>query len=335
MRFGRVFLLGGLLVALGCGGAQRGTNAADDEVMFEDERAARAAPQASAEVARGEALLARGDAAGAEPIFRAAIEADPSDPRAHLDLGLALEMLERFEEAAQAYRAAIEADPGLAEARNNLGVLLREQGETEEAVSVLREAVSARPGFASAHLNLALALEDAGALDEAATEYRRVIELAPREPTSRIQLGLLLLAQGQADEALVVLRRAAGPSEGDRAMLSALGSGLRRAGDPQMAVRVLRSAIEAGEEEAPPAVHAELALALYAAGHREEAERALTELAARTPSYATAHYLLANMFASRGAFQDAAREYRAYLRAEPDGPRAAEARARLEHVQRQ
>src|SRR5690606_17371690 len=208
-----------MLVAFGCGGARPAASGADDEVMFEDERAAREAPQASEEVARGEALLAQGDAAGAEAIFRSAIEADPRDARAHLDLGLALEMQERLDEAESAYRAAIAIDPGLAEAQNNLGVLLRDQGRTDEAIAALREAVRARPGFASAHLNLGLALEDAGEVEEAIAAYRRVTELAPREPTSRIQLGLLLLAQGQRDEALIALRRAVEPAEGDRAML--------------------------------------------------------------------------------------------------------------------
>src|SRR5690606_41922714 len=87
--------------------------------------------------------------------------------------------------------------------------------------------------------------------------------------------------------------------------------------------------------DAPAPVHAELALALFAADHREEAEQTLAELLRREPSYATAHYLLANMFASRRAFRDAAREYQAYLRAEPNGPQAGQARARPPHVRAQ
>lgn len=325
-----------LFVALaGCGGARTATSGLDEPVMFEDEAAERAAPQASAEVTRGEALLAQGDAAEAEAAFRAAIAADARDVRAHLDLGLALEMQERFDDAEAAYRGALEIDPAFAEALNNLGVLLRDGERLEEAVRTLREAVRVRPGFASAHLNLGLALEEAGDVEGAMASYRRVIELAPREPTSRIQLGLLLLSQGQRDQALIELRRAVQAAAGQPAMLSALGNGLRRAGDAQMAVRVLREAIEAEEGSAPPAVHAELALALFAAEHREEAERALAELLRQSPEYATAHYLLANMLASRRAFREAAAEYQAYLRAAPNGPQAAEARARLEFVRRQ
>ncbi len=330
----------GIVVAtmVACGGGTRGpidrSSSDQDEVTFEDEAADQRAPAASEEVTRGEGLLAAGDAAAAERVFRAAIEADARDVRAHLDLGLALELQERYPDAERAYRAAIEIDPTFGEALNNLGVLLRDQERLEDAIRTLREAVRVRPGFASAHLNLAMALEEAGQTDAAIASYRRVVELAPREPSSRIQLGLLLIDQGERDEALIVLRRAVTPARGDRAMLSALGNGLRRAGDAQMAVRVLREAVEAGEGDAPPAVHAELALALFAANHREEAEQALTQLLSRQRDYATAHYLLANMMAARDAFADAAQHYQAYLRIAPNGPQAAEARARLAAVRR-
>jgi Tfp pilus assembly protein PilF len=330
----RATLLACAALLAACAGATQRTDTAQPEVTFEDEAEARRGPAASEGVARGEQLLAQGDARAAEAAFREAIEADERDVRAYLDLGLALEMQERLPDAERAYRSAIEIDASFAEALNNLGVLLRDRGELEEAVRTLRAAVQARPAFASAHLNLGLALEEAGETDDAMASYRRVIELAPREPTSRISLGLLLLENGERDQALIELRRAVSPAQGDRAMLSALGNGLRRAGDAEMAVRVLRDAIEAGEEEAPPPVHAELALALYAAEHHEEAERALEQLLAAHDDFAIAHYLIANMQAQRAAYADAARHYQAYLRLEPNGPQAAQARERLQRVRR-
>lgn len=339
MRTGTIGLTA-LLAFAGCSGANRApvdrgsTGDVGEPVQFEDEAAEAAAPRATEEVARGESLLAAGDAAAAEQAFRSAIAEDVRDVRAQLDLGLALEMQERFEEAAEAYRAALDIDPTFPEALNNLGALLRDAGETEEAVRLFREAVRVRPGFASAHLNLGLALEDAGDATGAMAAYRRVVELAPNEPTAQIQLGLLQLAEGRPEEARITLRRAAPAAQGSRAMLSALGSGLRRAGDPQMALRVLRESIEAEETPAPAAIVAELALAQFAAGHRREAERTLEGLLEQQRDYATAHYLLANMLAAREAFTEAARHYREYLRVAPDGPEATQARARLEHVRR-
>ena len=165
--------------------------------------------------------------------------------------------------------------------------------------------------------------------------YRRVIRIAPDAPTARIQLGLLQLATGERDAALITLRRAAPSAAGSRAMLSALGNGLRRAGDAAMAVRVLSDAIEADDEPAPSPVVAELALAQFAAGHREDAEETLTDLLSEREGYADGHYLLANMLAARQAWREAARHYQAYLRLDPDGPQAEQARGRLQHVRSQ
>lgn len=303
--------------------------------MFEDEAEAAAAPPASPEVMEAESTLAEGRPREAGQMLDAIVAAHPDDLRAWLDLGLAREMLDDVAAAEQAYRSALRASPEFTEALNNLGTLLRDTDRLEEGITILRQAIAIRPGFASAHLNLGLALEDAGDVAGAAEEYRTVMRLAPREPTSRTQLGLLLLDQGQEQNALIELRRALPLAGGDAAVLAAIGSGLRRAGDPAMAVRALNEAVEASEGDVPAALTAELALAEFAAGSRPQAEHRLRDLLASEPSYATTHYLLANMLAARQAWPEAAAEYQAFLRAAPDAPEASDARGRLSYVQRQ
>lgn len=312
-----------------------GDTSGDEDLRFEEERAAEDALPASPEVLSAEAQLADGRPREARIALQGIVEGHPDDLRAWLDLGLAFEMLDDLEQAEAAYRSAIEHGAGTTaqsvEVLNNLGALLRDTDRLEEALTLLRRAVELRPAFASAHLNLGLALEDSGDDVSAMESYRRVIEIADHEPTSRINLGLILLRQGQTAQALVELRRAV-PLAEERADLSALGSGLRRAGDPAMAVRALTAAIEAEDTPAPPGLRAELALAHFAAEHREEAETMLRELIASEPDFGTAHYLLANMLAAREAWRDAAAEYEAFLRTSPSGAEAAEARRRLEYV---
>jgi Tfp pilus assembly protein PilF len=310
-------------------------SAGDEDLRFEDERAEAEALPASSEVVSAEALLADGRPREARIALTAIVRAHPDDLRAWLDLGLAHEMLDELAEAEAAYRSSLEhgagTTPQSAELLNNLGALLRDTDRLEEALSMLRRAVELRPGFASAQLNLGLALEDAGDEVGAMEAYRRVIEIAEGEPTSRINLGLLLLRQGQTAQALVELRRAL-PLAEERADLAALGSGLRRAGDPAMAIRALSAAIDAEDSPAPPGLRAELALAHFAAEHRDEAESMLRGLIASEPDFATAHYLLANALAAREAWREAAAEYEAFLRADPRAPEAAEARRRLAFV---
>ncbi len=69
--------------------------------------------------------LAANDLEKAQALFEQAIQNNPKDARAHLDLGIALEMRDDLESAERAYRAAIAIQPNFAEALNNLGVLLR------------------------------------------------------------------------------------------------------------------------------------------------------------------------------------------------------------------
>lgn len=307
-----------------------------DEIMFEDEAAAAAAPLASPEVTQAENTLAEGRPREARGMLEAIVLAHADDLRAWLDLGLACEMLDDRESAERAYRSALAANPQFTEALNNLGTLLRDTDRLDAGIAMLRQAIEIRPAFASAHLNLGLALEDSGDDAAAATEYRTVMRIAPREPTSRTQLGLLLLRGGDTAQALIELRRALPLADGDRATLSAVGSGLRRAGDPAMAVRALNGAMEAEAETPPPAaLTAELALAEFANNARPAAEQRLRDLIASDASYATSHYLLANMLAARQAWADAATEYQAFLHSAPTAPEAADARGRLSYVQRQ
>lgn len=327
----------GLAIVVGCAGAARGslrpesevaTSAGESDLAFPDEAAARHELPASREVLAAEALLADARPLEAQRALESIVASTPSDLRARLDLGLAFELQGDANGAERTYRAALEVQRAFPEALNNLGALLRDAGHVDEAVALLREAVTLRPGFGSAQLNLGLALEDVGDDEGAERAYRTVIRIAPREPSSRTSLGLLLLRRGRRDEALIELRRAA-PLASERADLSAIGAGLRRAGDPAMAVRVLRQAIEADGAPAPGGIRAELALAEFASGHRDVAEAQLRVLATDYPS---ANYLLGNVLAAREAWAEAATAYEAYLRVEPNGDDAREARGRLEFV---
>jgi len=325
------------LGACGAGAAGGPSTAASGEapLEFEDEADARRSAPSSEAVARAEALLAQGHAEDAIDVLRRALAADSRDARAHLDLGIAHEMLEQGEPAERAYRAALEIEPEFPEALNNLGALLRDSDRGAEGTALLRRAIAARPGLASAHLNLAFALEEAGDLDGAIAAYRRVTELSPRDPSSRANLGMLLLEQGQQAQALIELRRALPLASGSRADLAQIGTGLRRAGDPDLAVRALREAVSAEDSPAPPGLRAELCLGEFAAGQRSEAEAHVRALIVDVPDYAVAHWVLANMLAARRAFPEAAAEYQTFVRMAPEAPEAAEARRRLAFVRAQ
>jgi predicted TPR repeat methyltransferase len=82
------------------------------------------------------------------------VDLDPSDARAHHNLGLALLRLGRRDEALAALRRTILLAPNYAPGHCNLGLALEECGDVAGAAAMLREALRLKPdsGFIAYHL---------------------------------------------------------------------------------------------------------------------------------------------------------------------------------------
>ena len=76
---------------------------------------------------------------------------------AHYNLGTALTVARRLDEAAGEYRAALRIDPAYASAHNNLGNVLLSQKKYDEAIAEFAEVVRLQPGSDAAANNLAAA----------------------------------------------------------------------------------------------------------------------------------------------------------------------------------
>jgi Flp pilus assembly protein TadD len=296
-------------------------------------RSARSVPEASEHVKAAEQKIAGNDAAGAKELLERAISENPDDARAHLDLGIANEMLENAAGAKTSYRKAIELAPDLAEALNNLGVLLRDEGSLDEAVALLQRAARSNAGSANVQLNLALALEDKGDAAGAERAYRTALEIDPDQLMTRVNLGLLLVDSGKAEAGAVELRNTTSLAQGNRPALLAIGNGLRRAGDAKGALAAMQAAVDSGGDPTP-AVLAELALAQRAAQDRDGAIATLERALKLDAKYATAHYLLGNMLAGDKAFDKAKKHYEQYLKLEPKGEHAERAKERLAQLKK-
>jgi Tfp pilus assembly protein PilF len=328
----RALLQTSVLLFLGaCASTAKPARSAPSDVAIEETGAApREKPKASPTVQAAEALLAKGDAAGARAKFEQALEENPSDARAALGLGLAWEALGNAGQAESAYRRALSLDDSLAEAHNNLALVLRDQGKDQEAIAQLERALALDPKLASAQANLALAYEDAGHADKAREAYAKAVALAPKDAMLHANFGLFLLAQSDQAGAVAELRKGLGQATGDRAALVALGNGLRRAGKPDEAVRALHGAIAADDGKPTVALLSELALAQHAAGDLPGAKASLEQALSLDPKYATAHYLLGSMLASAGDMQGAAEHYKRCLALEPRGELAERTKQKLE-----
>lgn len=99
--------------------------------------------------------------------LRQAIRADPSNPRAYRSLGVALDLLDRGEEARTTYSDGLKHAPTDIDLQSNYALSLGLMGDSPQALERMRDAATA-PSAGVQHLrNYALLLALAGRKDEA------------------------------------------------------------------------------------------------------------------------------------------------------------------------
>ena len=132
----------------------------------------------------GRVLLADGQAVEAERELRQVLAIEEHDPRALMDLGIALDLQDKHEEAQAMYRAALAAAPNLDAARINLGLSLALGGNANDAVDILRPLAAAPDAPRRVRHDLATALTLAG--DRPAAERLLQQDLTPEQTTTAL-----------------------------------------------------------------------------------------------------------------------------------------------------
>ncbi len=139
----------------------------------------------------------------------------PHFVRAHDNLGLCYEALNRPDEAIPHYREAVRlnrADPDTPSAwpALNLGILLRTRGELTEAETLFREALTYDAQLAPAHYQLGVLLEQAGRMDEALRALQRATHVQATYAEAYYALSRIYRRQArivEADQALATFQR--------------------------------------------------------------------------------------------------------------------------------
>jgi predicted TPR repeat methyltransferase len=292
-----------------------------------DELLRRAPKVAGAWSMRGVIDLQRGRPSEALPRLRRAIELDPAEPGAHLNLGNALRGVGRLDEAIAAYERALGLAPDMVQALNNLGNARRDRGELAEACVVYRRALALEPTFFAAAANLAqvLARRPDVPLDEALAAHDGALALAEAARASGGEVqgrdaanlhngrGNLLAAAGRTGDAIESYRSALAHDGAFAEAHLNLGRTLARELRVEEAIEPLRRALALRPEDVT--IHPQLALALRRLrrdGEAAEVYRAWHALAPDDP-------IAAHLSRARGAEAPPARASDAYLKREFDG----------------
>ena len=131
------------------------------------------------------AHAAAGDRASALRVLQAIRPARPDDGNSWRALGeLALE-LQAPRLAEPFLRQSVSVAPGSGEAHEQLGLAIALGGRYEEAIGSFREAVRLNPGDASAHLNMAVAYAETGRVADARRHAQEALRLEPAYERAR------------------------------------------------------------------------------------------------------------------------------------------------------
>ena len=123
--------------------------------------------------------LLDGSPCGAIKNFVCAIQLNPDNPDAILQLGMAHEMCEEYELALMIYQKLIENSPGFIKAYDHKSTLLMKLGNYKEASSVLHEILKLNPDYYKAYAGIGVCFDKLGKRSNAQRYYRKFLSEKP------------------------------------------------------------------------------------------------------------------------------------------------------------
>jgi tetratricopeptide (TPR) repeat protein len=196
-----------------------------------------------------------GDLEAALAEFNESLRLRPDVAAAHYNVGNALLLLQRFDEAQAHFRAAIDRNPdytlahqGLSLVHYNVGVLRQRQNQFDAALAEYREALRISPELPEAHFGTGLVQASVGHAALAVESLRRALALRPEWPAAQLELAWILATSGEdavwnpAEAAALTARVRAGGHEQNAHTLDVLAAVEAAAGHFDEAVTIARKA---------------------------------------------------------------------------------------------
>ena len=143
-----------------------------------------------------------------EQALKKAIELNPDNDSAYIELGRFYRNLWRFAEAEQSFKKAIELNPNSDSAYIDLGWSYIAQGKIAEAEQLLKKAIELNPNSDSAYTESGQLYIEQGRFTEAEQSLKKAIKLNPSNYSVYKESGRLYIEQGRFTEAEQSLKKA-------------------------------------------------------------------------------------------------------------------------------
>ncbi len=149
----------------------------------------------------GRIYLRDGRTQDAQKEFEAALELDPRNSEALLNLANLAGAEGRSAQAEQLIQRALQVDPSSSPALAQLAELRRDQGNLPEALRLFQQALQIDNSQPSLYIGYGDVLQRSGKYKEAEEAFHRVLQLEPDSFKARYNLGVTYAAQGKLDQA--------------------------------------------------------------------------------------------------------------------------------------
>jgi tetratricopeptide (TPR) repeat protein len=156
----------------------------------------------------GNALLLKGKVDEAITHFQQALQINPYNAQAHNNLGNALLLKGKVDEAITHFQQALQINPYDAQAHYNFGNALLQEDSVDEAITHFQQALQIKRDYAEAHNNLGNALLQKGNVGEAIAHFQRALQIKPDNAEAHYNLGNALFQKGNVDEAIAHYQQA-------------------------------------------------------------------------------------------------------------------------------
>ncbi|HUO17935.1 MAG TPA: tetratricopeptide repeat protein [Verrucomicrobiae bacterium] len=280
-------------------------------------------PSAPPELTQAETLIQKRDYAGAEPLLRKVVQANPSNDEAWsyeawFDLGFVENGLGNVPESIAAYRKSVAIKPDVFESNLNLGLQLAKTSQPD-AEQFLRTATKLKPtgqpaeGLERAWLSLGHVLESAKP-EEAIAAYHQAALLQPKDPEPRLSSGALREKENKYSDAVEEYKDALALDPNSDALIGLANVYMRGRQFPE-AEEYLHKLVAAQPGNA--GAHIELGRVLMAENKNDAALTELKAGAKLAPTDLSAQRDLADLYTTLGKNDQAEAVYRSLLAADP------------------
>jgi cytochrome c-type biogenesis protein CcmH/NrfG len=118
-------------------------------------------------------------------ILQEAVQKDPKNLNAWIQLGNLMMDTQKFNEAVNAYAKALELDPKNVDVRVDYGTCLRNSGKPEDAVREYKKALELNPNHMNANINMGVVLEyDLKDYKQALKSFEKALQIQPNAPNA-------------------------------------------------------------------------------------------------------------------------------------------------------